>query len=195
MISAASFLASFVFLLPLQESSPARDELRACRPQLLEIAAIDPDQRARARKEIALRLKPHRDALQKISGGEDGALAAIALGVMGDRSATADLKKLLDSGDAAVRRSAVEAYGLLEPGSNAKTLFRLFDSEDMQLALAAARAASNAKSGGVRRDVEKRISKLMKAGRSAAEDRRLQVLARAASPGPDDPGYGLSHRD
>lgn len=128
--------------------------------------AVDPDDRAEARRKLERLAGPSREVLRKAA--KDDPDAALIAGLLGDGSARTTLLKSLKDAGSDVRRAAAEALGHCGGESGVSELADALDDEDVATALAAARALARTKRGP---------RELLKAFEGSAKNERRAMIA------------------
>ncbi|MBI2901647.1 MAG: terpene cyclase/mutase family protein [Planctomycetes bacterium] len=130
-------LAALLLARPFQDGEDVHARLTRITQRL---ASVDPAERAAAAAEV------HRltreDVREKAKGTPE---ASIALAFLGDPGVRGEVAKLLH--DPKYAAAAAEALGRAGPDSWSKELLKLAESDDPEIAFAAARAAAKSRSG------------------------------------------------
>jgi hypothetical protein len=136
----AEALVLLTLLLPApRQDSP--DLLKSCEALYDPLTSLRPDVRAKAHAELV-----------KLTAGKHDLLKTpvlpspqIVLALLGDAAAGKEAAKVVAEEQGPLTRVAVEALGHVATDPSADRLFKLLDSEDFRLALAAARALGRVK--------------------------------------------------
>lgn len=131
-------LLCLALILLVAQDNP--DLLKSCEAHFDAVTSLVPETRAKAHADLAKLTAGKRDFLRTPILPN----AQLVLGLVGDTSAAKEVARLLAE-DGPSTRVAAEAIATANPDAAGDRLVKLLDSDDLHLALAAARALSKAK--------------------------------------------------
>src|SRR5258706_1298009 len=127
-------------LLPAARQDPP-DLLKSCEALFDRLTSLVPEERAKALAELSALTAGKRDLLRQ----PVIPAAQVTLALLGEAPAAQEVARILAEEPAPITRIAAEAIGHAAPDAASERLLKLLDSEDLKLAVAAARSLSKVK--------------------------------------------------
>ena len=165
-----STILALVLLVPAA-GQDAPDLLRSCEALYDPLTSLLPDVRTKAHAELVKLTVNKREYLKTPVLPSP----QIALALLGETAAGKEVAKILAEEPGPLTRIAVEALGHVPPDPSADRLLRLLDSEDLRLAMAAARALSRVKNPANLQALQKQAEQIDKPRRKVLAHYALEL--------------------
>jgi hypothetical protein len=134
-------MRALILVLALLAPQDQPDLLKSCEALYEPLTSLIPETRAKAHADLVKLCAGKREFLRTPILPS----AQIALALVGDAGAAKEVAKILAEEPGPLTRIAAEAAGHAGPDASAAALFKLLDSDDVRLALAAARSLGRVK--------------------------------------------------